>query len=478
MNYRLMLRTLGRTLQLEGLCLFLPALVALGYREDPRPFLYTIACVLLLGTPLSRLGCRPDFFTREGFVVVGLIWLVLSFFGALPFWFSGEFASFADCIFEIVSGFTTTGASVLTEIESLPRGILFWRSFSSWVGGVGVLIFTLAFLPKVGGRTQVLVQAESTGPVSSKLVPKTAQSSKVVYLIYFGLTLTELLALLLAGMPLYDAVVTTFATVCTGGFSVMNASVAAYGLPACEIIITIFMLLGSLNFAVFFLIFTRRGRQVLGSDELRFFLGTVSAAVLLVFLSIYPSYGHAGRALLDSAFQVSSVISTTGFATVNYDTWPTLARCVLILVMFIGGCAGSTAGGLKCSRVLLLSRCAQRSLSRVLHPRAVKVVKLDGKAVDEDTLSTLSAFFTLFFLTMGAVTLVVSLDGFSITTTFSAALTCLSNVGPGLDMVGPAGNFAAFSTLSKLVLSFAMLVGRLEIFPILILLNPATWRRS
>lgn len=478
MNYRLMLRTLGRTLQVEGLCLLLPMAVAVIYQEDPLPFLYTISCVLILGTFLSRLRCRPDFFTREGFVVVGLIWLVLSFFGALPFWFSGEFGSFADCIFEIVSGFTTTGASVLTDIERLPRGILFWRSFSSWMGGVGVLIFTLAFLPKVGGRTQVLVQAESTGPVSSKLVPKTAQSSKVLYLIYFGLTLTELIALLLAGLPLYDAVVTTFATVCTGGFSVMNTSIAAYGLPACEIIITIFMLLGSLNFAVFFLILTRRGRQVLGSDELRFFLGTVSISVLLVFLSIRPGYDHAGRAFLDSAFQVSSVISTTGFATADYDAWPTLARSVLVMVMFIGGCAGSTAGGLKCSRVLLLSRCAQRSLSRVLHPRAVKVVKLDGKAVDEDTLATLSAFFTLFFLTLGAVALVVSLDGFSTTTTFSAVLACLSNIGPGLDMVGPAGNFSAFSALSKLVLSFAMLVGRLEIFPILILLHPATWRRS
>lgn len=478
MNYRLILRTLGRTLQLEGLCLLLPMLIALFCREDFRPFLYTIAAVLVLGTLLSRLRCRPDFFSREGYVVVGLIWLALSVFGALPFWFSGEFGGFANCFFEIVSGFTTTGASILTEVESLPRGILFWRSFSSWMGGAGVLIFTLAFLPKVGGRTQVLVQAEATGPVSSKLVPKTAQSSQVVYMIYFSLTLAELIALLLAGMPLYDAVVTTFATICTGGFSVRNASVAAYGLPACEIIITVFMLLSSLNFAVFFLLATRRARQALGSDELRFFLGTVAAAVLLVFLSILPGYQDPGRALLDSAFQVSSVISTTGFATADYNAWPTLARCVLVLVMFIGGCAGSTAGGLKCSRVLLLGRCARRSLSRVLHPRAVKVVKLDGKAVEEETLETLASFFTLFFLTLGAVSLVVSLDGFSPTTTFSAALTCLSNVGPGLDMVGPAGNFSAFSSLSKLALSFAMLVGRLEIFPILILFQPAAWRRS
>ena len=478
MNYRLMLRTLGRTLHVEALCLLLPLLVCFLYGEDPRPFLYTILLLAGLGLALVRLRCRADFFQREGFVVVGLIWITLSLFGALPFWFSGEFGSFVDCLFEIVSAVTTTGASILTDIESHSRGILFWRSFSSWIGGMGVLIFTLAFLPKVGGRAQVLVQAESTGPVSSKLVPKTAQSSKILYLIYIGMTLAELGALLLAGMPLYDAATTTFATVCTGGFSVMNASMAAYGLPACEIIVIVFMLLCSLNFAVFFLILTGRGRQVLGSDELRCFLGVVAVATLLVFLAVLPSYDSAGRALLDSLFQVSSIISTSGFATANYDLWPTLAKIVLILVMFIGGCAGSTAGGLKCSRVLLLVRCAWRSLSRVLHPRAVKVVKLDGKAVDEDTLSTLSAFVTLFFLTLGGTCLVVSLDGFSPTTSFSASLACLSNIGPGLEMVGPAGNFAAFSPLSKLVLTLAMLVGRLEIFPILILLHPATWRRT
>ena len=261
MNYKLMLRTLGRTLQLEALCLLLPLVVCLIYREDPKPFLYTIGLVGLLGSLLVRLRARPDFFSREGFAVVGLIWVFLSLFGALPFWFSGEFASFADCFFEIVSGFTTTGASILTEVESLPRGILFWRSFSSWIGGMGVLIFTLAFLPKVGGRTQVLVQAEATGPVSNKLVPKTALSARILYLIYISLTLLEILALCLAGMPFYDAVVNTFATVCTGGFSVRNLSIASYGLPACEVIITVFMLLCSLNFAVFFLVLTGCARR-------------------------------------------------------------------------------------------------------------------------------------------------------------------------------------------------------------------------
>lgn len=478
MNYKLMFRTLGRTLQVEALCLLLPLLVTLLYREDPRPFLFTILLLGVLGFLLSRLRARPDFFSREGYVVVGLIWLSFSLFGALPFLFSGCFPSFVDCLFEIVSGVTTTGASILTDIEALPRGILFWRSFCSWIGGMGVLIFTLAFLPKVGGRTQVLVQAESPGPVSSKLVPKTAQSSKILYLIYITLTIAEIIALLLAGMPLYDASVTSFATVCTGGFSVMNMSIASYGLPACEIIITIFMLLCSINFAAFFLVLTGRLRQVLHSDELRFFLIAVAAATAMIFLSVLPLYESTGRAFLDSIFQVSSVVSTTGFSTTDFALWPTLPQFVLILLMFLGGCAGSTAGGLKCSRVLLLFRCGLRSLRRLSHPRAVKVVKLDGKPVDEDTLSTVFSFFTLYFLVLGVTCFLVCLDGFSMTTSITAALTCLSNVGPGLEAVGPMGNFAAFSPLSKLVLSLAMLIGRLEIFPVLVLFHPSTWGRG
>ena len=478
MNYKLMLRTLGRTLQVEALCLLLPLLVALVYREDPRPFLLTIVLVAVLGTLLAHLHSRPDFYSREGYAVVGLIWLAFSLFGALPFWFSGEFHGFLDCLFEIVSGFTTTGASILTDIESLPRGILFWRSFSSWIGGMGVLIFTLAFLPKVGGRTQVLVQAESPGPVSSKLVPKTAQSSQILYMIYIVLTLLEILCLFLAGMPLYDASVTTFATVCTGGFSVMNASIAAYGLPACEIIITVFMLLCSLNFAVFFLVITGRARQALRSDELRFFLLAVALAIVVIFFDIRPLYDTLSHALRDTCFQVATIISTAGVSTADFAQWPTLSQTVLVLLMFLGGCAGSTAGGLKCSRVLLMFRCGRRSVRRLSHPREVKVVQLDGKAVDESTVNTVFVFFSLYCLLLAAATILVSLDGGSLTTSFTAALACISNVGPGLDAVGPTGNFAFFSPLSKLVLTLAMLIGRLEIFPVLVLLLPSTWKRS
>ena len=478
MNYKLMLRMLGRTLQVEALCLIIPMLVALYYREDPLPFLYTILPVGILGTLLARLRSNAEFFSQEGFTVVGLIWLSFCLFGALPFWFSGEFASFADCFFESASGFTTTGGTILPDIESLPRSILFWRAFSSWVGGMGVLIFTMAFLPKVGGRSQMLFRAEVPGPVSTKLVPQTAHASQILYLMYFVLTGAEFIALRIAGMPWFDAITTTFSCVCTGGFSVMNQSLGAYNLPACEVIAIVFMLLGSLNFAFFFLVITGRARQALRSDELKFFLGAVVVVSLLVFGNILPHYDSASHALRDAVFQVTSVISTSGFSTTDYSLWPTFSQSLLLLLMFVGGCSGSTAGSIKCGRILLLLRSSTRSLLRLSHPRAIKVVKLDGKAVSEETLRSVFSFFTCYFLLLGLGTIVVSLDGHSLTTSFTATLGCLSNVGPGLDTVGPLASFSPLSEFNKVFLSLFMLIGRLEIFPILLLFHPSTWRRS
>lgn len=478
MNYKLMLRILGQAFLVEALCLVVPLAVTLLYQEDPMPFLNTIFLLVIPGFLLSKRKASADFYSREGFAVVGLIWLALSLFGALPFWFSGYFASYTDCFFEVVSGFTTTGSSILTDIEALPRGILFWRSFSSWIGGMGVLIFTLAFLPKVGGRTQVLVQAEAPGPVSSKLVPKTAQSSKILWQIYIGLTILEFLALLLAKLPLYDAAVTALATVCTGGFSVMNLSIAAYNNSACEVIVTVFMFLSSVNFAAYFLILTGRARQALKSDELRFFLGVVVLASAIIFGNILPLYDSVSHALRDTFFQVGTIISTAGFSTADFNLWPPLAQLVLLLLMLLGGCAGSTAGGIKCCRILVMGRCSNRALSRLSHPRSVKVVKLDGKPVEEDTIQTIFAFCFLYFALLMAAILLVCQDGFSLTTSCTAALACLSNIGPGLDTVGPMGNFAAFSPLSKWVLSLTMLIGRLEIFPILILFFPSTWKKN
>lgn len=478
MNYKLMLRMLGRTLQVEALALLLPMAITLFYHEDPFPFLASLLPIALVGTLLAHIPSQAAFFSQEGFTAVGLIWVVLCLFGALPFWFSGCFASFADCLFEIVSGFTTTGATILSDIEVLPRGILFWRSLSSWFGGMGVLLFTLAFLPKVGDRTQILVHAEVPGPIASKLVPQTVHSSRILYFMYFALTGAEIVAFLLAGMPLYDAVVTTFACVCTGGFSVRNLSLAGYGLPACEIIAVVFMVLGSLNFLIFFLLCTGRRKQIFRSDELRFFLWITAGSSLLIFCNILPQYDAAGHALRDAVFQVTSILSTSGFSTTDYTNWPTFSQAMLVLLMFVGGCSGSTAGSIKCGRILLLLRCARRSLLRLSHPRSVQVVRLDGKLIEEPALRSVFSFVLCFFLLLGTGCLVVSLDGFSITTTFTATLGCLSNVGPGLDGVGPVSNFAALSSCSKMVLSLFMLVGRLEIFPILLLLQPSTWRRA
>ena len=476
MNYKLMLRMLGRILQLESLLLLLPALVALIYHESPMPFLLTLVPVLVVGTLLSRLRAKADFFSREGFAVVGLIWVTLCITGAFPFFLSGQFASFWDCLFEITSGFTTSGATILTDIERLPRGILFWRSFSSWIGGMGVLLFTLAFLPKVGGRNHILVQAEMPGPLVTKLVPKTVQSTQILYTIYIALTVIEIIAFCIAGMPFYDAVVSTFACICTGGFCVFNASFAAYN-SACQIIAIVFMILGSLNFALFFLAVSGRIRQALKSDELRFFLGAVGVASVLVFLNILPLYKSAGMALKDAVFQVTSIVSTSGFSTTDYNLWPSFSKTILVLLMFIGGCSGSTAGSIKCGRLLLMFRCARRSLLRLSHPRAVKVVKLDGKAMDENRLNTIFAFFILFCILLVIGCVAVTLDGADLVTAFTTSLGALSNVGPGLGRVGPMGSFAFYSGATKVFLSLMMVVGRLEIFPVLLLLQPSIWKK-
>lgn len=483
MNYKLILRMLGRTLLLEAAALLLPLFVSLYYGETPLPFVYTIIILSAISLPLAFIKSNTQFYAQEGFVVVAAIWLLFCIFGSLPFFFSGYFGSWVNCLFEVTSGFTTTGASILTNIEVLPRGILFWRSFSSWLGGMGVLIFTLAFLPNTGERTHNLVRAESPGPVKSKLVPKTAQSSKILYSFYIVLTILEILCLRTAGMPWFDSTVHTFATVCTGGFSIKNASIGAYGSPAIELIITIFMLLCSLNFAIFFLVITRRFKAILKSDELRYFLIIVAIATGLITLNlVYTSgsieTGSMAEVLRHAFFQVATIISTTGFSSVDFNLWPVFSQIVLILMMVIGGCAGSTAGGIKVSRFLLLVRHIRRDIRKIAHPRAVKVVKLDGNAMDESTLERVSTFFACYAFILAATCLIVSLDNFSFTTTITAVIASIGNVGPGLDMVGPMGNFSDFSDLSKLFLTFCMLIGRLEIFPILMLLAPSTWKRN
>ena len=478
MNFRLVFKLTGKTLLVEAGALLLPLLVCLFYRENPLPFLLSIAMTGAVGLALSLIRSNDHFFPREGFFAVALIWLLMSAFGALPFFFSGFFPSYVDCFFESVSGFTTTGASILTAVEPLPRGILFWRSFMHWMGGMGVLILTIALLPSLGGRTLHVMRAESPGPIVSKLVPKTSQSSKILYGIYCALTLLEVFCLRIAGMPWYDSLVHSFATAGTGGFSTRNLSIAAYESPAIEVIITLFMLVFSINFALYFLLLCGKVRQALRSDELRFFLAVVAFSTLLISINIWPMYPADGSAVRHAAFQVGSIISTTGFASTDFNLWPEFSRILLVLLMFIGACAGSTGGGIKCSRVLMLLRAIRREIHQIAHPRSVEVVKLDGKVAEESTVHSVLVFVGCYGLILLGAALVVSLDKMPFDVSFSAALTCLSNVGPGLAAIGPTGNFSGFSDLSKLALSLCMIVGRLEIFPILVMFSARTWRRD
>ena len=479
MNFRLVFKVTGKTLLLEAAAMVLPMLVGLLYGESPLPFLLAILITAAVGALLTIPKAGSKLFAREGFFTVGLIWVLFGVFGALPFYFCGHFNSYVDCLFECISGFSTTGATILSEIEGLPMGILFWRSFSHWLGGMGVLVLTIALLPSLGSRSAFLMRAESPGPVKSKLVPKTSQSSKILYGIYLSLTVIQIICLRCAGMNLYDSVVHAFATAGTGGFSNRNLSIAAYDSPAIEIIITIFMLLFALNFAVYFLILCGKWRRVLKSDELRFFLIVVALSGLIIAFNTNASYsGGFGAALRHAFFQVASVISTTGFASADFNLWPELSRCILVLLMFIGACAGSTGGGLKCARVLLLLKNLRREIHELIHPRSVHVVKLDGQVVEERVLHTVHVFFSAYLLILACGVLLISLDNFSFTTTVTAVISCLGNIGPGLELVGPMGNFSIFSSLSKLVLSLCMIIGRLEVFPILILFSQNAWKRS
>ena len=479
MNFKTVFRVAGFTLLVEAAAMLLPMGVALYYGEDPSPFLKTIGIMVVLGL-LSVFGLRGErkFFAREGFFSVGLIWVLSGVFGALPFWFSGQFGSYVDCFFETISGFTTTGSTILTAIEGLPLGLLFWRSFTHWLGGMGVLILTTALLPFLGINSTHLIRAESPGPVKSKLVPRASQSSKILYAIYLGLTAIQVLCLRIAGMPLYDSFIHAFGTAGTGGFSNRNLSVGAYGNPTFEIIITIFMLLFSINFALYFLVLTGKLKQALKSDELRFFLAVTTLATIIISINIAASMPTYADAVRTAAFQVASVISTTGFSTADFNRWPELSRMLLVILMFIGACAGSTGGGMKCSRILVILRTIKAQVRSIIHPRAVSVVKLDGAPLSDSTVRTIYTYFATYIFITFVSALVVGLDNFSFGTTLTAVITCISNVGPGLEAVGPMGNFAAFSPLSKLVLSMCMVIGRLEIFPILVLFSRSAWKRS
>ncbi len=481
MNKKLVVSLLGKLLLMEAAFMLPSVFVAIGYGEGDAPaFLWTIALLLAVGLPCAFLP-RPHsvtLYAREGFVVAGLAWVLLSLFGCLPFLFNGDMTNFADAFFECVSGFTTTGATVLSDVEALPNGLLFWRSFTHWIGGMGVLVLTLALLPKMSGRVAHLARAESPGPVFSKLLPKMGDTAKLLYFIYTVMTLLQTALLALAGMPLFDALLHAFGTAGTGGFSTKNLSVGAYDSMWIDVIITVFMFLFGINFAVYFRLLLRDVRGALRNTELIVYIAIALLSMTLIALTLLPAYGGFFPALRYSSFQVGSIMSTTGYATANFDLWPQFSRMLLVLLMVIGSCAGSTAGGVKVVRVVLLCKMVARELRHTFQPRKVQVVKMDGKSVNEETLSQIGLFFFLYAALLALGTLAVSLEGVDATTSFTSAVACLSNIGPGLSLVGPMGNFGMMSSPVKIVLSFLMLAGRLEFFPLLVLFHPAVWRRS
>jgi len=482
-NYKMMGRFLAQILFLEALFM-IPALGISLYCGDSmavRGFLVAIAVGAGMAVVLYLIcrGAPSAFYAKEGFVCVALSWIVMSLVGCLPFYISREIPSYIDGFFEIVSGFTTTGASIVPAVEDLSKGILYWRSFSHWVGGMGVLVFLLAIAPsgdKGQGFTMHLLRAESPGPDVGKLVPKMRQTAAILYIIYVVLTVLNILFLLFGGMNLFEAVCHAFGTAGTGGFGVKNDSYASYS-PYLQNVTTVFMLLFGVNFSCYYLLLLKQFRSVFKDQELRTYVGIVLGSIALIAWNVRGLYGSLEETVRHAAFQVASIVTTTGYATTDFDLWPSFSKTILLCLMVVGACAGSTGGGLKVGRFMLLVKGMRRNIRRMLNPRRVELVRNNGTVVDERVLDNTNAYLAAYVLIVFGVFAVISLDGFSTGTNFSAVLACFNNIGPGLEAVGPTCNFSAYSDLSKLVLSWAMLAGRLEIFPILVLFSRDTWKQ-
>ena len=484
MNYKMMGRFTAQILFIEGLFLVPPLLISLSLSEEAaiRGFLLTLGITAVLAFVLI-LFCRDAknvFHATDGMVCVAFSWIVLSLIGALPFYFSREIPSFVDALFETVSGFTTTGASILTAVEPMAKGLLFWRSFTHWVGGMGVLVFLLAIAPAKGsekGFTMHLLRAESPGPSVGKLVPKMRKTAGILYLLYIGLTLIDILLLLAGGMSVFEAFCTAFGTAGTGGFGVKNDSITSYS-PYIQNVTTIFMLLFGVNFSCYYLLMMRQFKSVFKDEELRLYFAIVLGSIGLIVWNLWGFYPTVEETVRHAAFQVSSIITTTGFATTNFDLWPSFSKTILLCLMVVGACAGSTGGGIKVARVLLLFKSLKRNIAQMLHPRRVKLVRNNGNVVDERIIANTNAYLSAYVLIVFISFVIISLDGLTTGTNFSAVLACLNNIGPGLELVGPVSNYSAFSPLSKLVLSMDMLLGRLEIFPILVLFSVQSWKNG
>ena len=481
MNRKMVFFLIGRILLLEGGLLLLPLFVSVYYWDGGQiPFLLTIALCLGLGLLLCRL-CRTEnqvIYAKEGFLITALAWLCVSAVGALPFLISGEIPNFVDAFFETVSGFTTTGASILTDVEAMSRSMLFWRSFTHWIGGMGVLVLMVAIMPNLSGRTIHVLRAEMPGPTMGKLSPKLRDTAKTLYLLYIVMTALELVLLVAGGMSLFDSAIHTFGTAGTGGFGMKAASIANYT-PYQQWVIAVFMMLFGVNFNLYFLLALGRFRSALRSEELWTYLVIIFLATALISVNVTPQIGSTSEGIRAAYFQVTSISSTTGFSTVDFNQWPTVSRMILVLLMFIGACAGSTAGGLKVSRLVLLYKTIRREIRHLLHPRSVTSVRFEGKPVDSPTLISIGTYFALYIALFAMFWFIVSFQpGFDGVSNFTAVAACYNNIGPGLNLVGPAASYAAYGPFFKLVLSVAMLFGRLEIYPMLISLSPSTWAKN
>ena len=482
MNFKMMGRFIAQILAIEG-AFMIPALgISLYCAETTavKGFVYTLLIISILCTILFLLcrGAPSAFYAKEGLVCVGGSWIVLSLVGCLPFYISGQIPRFVDALFEIVSGFTTTGASILPEVESLYKGILYWRSFSHWLGGMGVLVFLLAFTGGKGqGFTMHLLRAESPGPNVGKLVPKMRTTAAILYIIYVVLTVIDIIFLVLGDMPLFEAVCTAFGTAGTGGFGIKNDSMGSYS-PYLQNVTTVFMILFGVNFSCYYLLLLRQFKDVFKDEELRLYVGIILISTFLIVLDIRGLYPTLEESIRHAAFQVGSIITTTGFSTTDFDLWPGFSKAILLCLMVSGACAGSTGGGLKVARLLLLLKGLRRNIRKMLNPRKVEIIRNNGTAVDEKILDNTNAYLAAYVMIIFAIFVIISLDGYSIGTNFTAVLCTFNNIGPGMEAVGPMCNFSGYSDLSKLVLSWAMLAGRLEIFPILILFSPQTWKQK
>ncbi len=479
MNYGIIFNIIGWVIKFEAYFLILPGIVSIIYKENTCGVFFGCAFVFyILGRLITLKKPKNNrFYAREGFVAVALSWIVLSIIGAIPFIVSGEIPNAVDALFEIVSGFTTTGASILTDVEAMSKSMLFWRSFSHWIGGMGVLVFILAILPMAGGQNIYLIKAESTGPEVGKFVPKLQKTAGYLYIIYIALSVLQLVFLLIGKMPLFDALCDVFGSAGTGGFGIKADSMAGYS-TYIQMVTAVFMLLFGINFNFYFLIISRRIRMALGMEEVKWYFVIYILAVAGIGANLWHTTGVLGINLRDSIFQVSSIMTSTGFATTDFDKWPQFSRYILCLVMFTGACTGSTGGGIKVARFIIYFKQIGKQLSFLIHPRSVKILRMNGKKIDHNTIRVVNTYLLVYIMIFAFSMLILALDDFDLTTTFTAVSATFNNIGPGLGMVGPTGNFSQFSVLSKIVMIFDMLAGRLEIFPLLVLLTPATWRKN